>query len=430
MSRTDLTEKRRLDGILPVLERRVDDEMGKRLDVSALVKAFVDPMVAAESDPAKKEEMRRELTDVQSTILPIAFRPIFEMNEMASMAREGVANILRSVGFQPKTNEILRGFSGNDYAVNVVASTPKRLLIVDQMMLSADLLIPWMRTQLPRTFDSYKVTVADLFKYLDISLALEDKPTVYWLHKYDASPELVGSVGFSFERMARELERLTRAGAKAEDDLMEKKTGSMLESLDSWFSGQSGWMKLLMQAAAPKGTPEGFDVDKAARRFYIPYIGTQLTDMLEASLLDPKVPSASRTLKGFSVELGLIDFLNPPWPTYALGLASKGKATFDQIRNVLVAAEAVGHPASAPKSLGITVRQVSANPSDATEILESQNLVTVDQKEIVRITPAGKEYIREVHKRPQVSALRKALSWMSEHMSFELPGGFRIRKKD
>lgn len=131
-------------------------------------------------------------------------RPIFEMAEMSQMAKTGVSNILGSMGYKPKIDELIRGFSGNEYRVSVWVPTPSGALIVDQMMLSTDMLIPWLRLQMPKTFESSKVTIADFFKYIDVSMGLEGRPSIYWLHNYEIHPQLAKAVGFNVGRIAKE----------------------------------------------------------------------------------------------------------------------------------------------------------------------------------------------------------------------------------
>lgn len=175
-----------------------------------------------------------------------------------------------------------------------------------------------------------------------------------------------------------------------------------------------------------------FSVKRTANRFCIPIISTHLLDMLEASILDPKIPSDARTLKGYSFELGLLDFLNPPWPDYVLGLARSQKTIpFCKVGEILEASETVGHKARPIRQLYANVKKLIKDPSDAVETLEQNNLVTVGAKETFKVTPQGREYIKEVHKRPRKHAVRKAINYISDHVSIGIPPfKFRGKKKD
>ena len=114
-------------------------------------------------------------------ILSVWLRPFFETSEMDSLAKRGVTNILKSMGYNPEIDKIVEGYSGNEYQIAVIAPTPNRLLIVDQMVLSS--IFPLVN-QMPKTFEHSKVTVADFFKYIDITYISQTVCMPQWTHPF------------------------------------------------------------------------------------------------------------------------------------------------------------------------------------------------------------------------------------------------------
>lgn len=414
----------RLERILPILEDRVSIQL-KKFEETLNVDSFVKPIIKGIKNRNEKIETKKKLIEFHKTIMPIAFKPIMEMEEMQDMAKIGVANILQAMGYKTKIDSTLKGYSGNTYYVSVLAPTQYRTLIVDQTVLSSQLM-GWLNVELPKTFNTSKVTIADFFKYIDISLALKEKPAIYWLHDYKVSPEIADKVGFNLKRLSTEMayEFGRRKGMSDEEInkalLTDEEFKEMTNTMDKFLSGtMKSFTKPILNLTA-KNPLLPFDVRKTAKRFYIPYISTSLLDILQASTLNPKSSSDSRYLKGISVELGLLDFLNPPWPDYILEKARHGKSTFEEASNILTAAEYVGHPSRSVKDLAITPKKVIADPADGIEALEQHGLVTVDQKETYKITPNGREYTKEVLKRPKINALKKAAEFLKDHFPLGL----------
>jgi len=177
------------------------------------------------------------------------------------------------------------------------------------------------------------------------------------------------------------------------------------------------------------GRPVPFDIDCAARSLHVPFIRTSLLDILAAGLLDPKSSSDRRTLKGYSLELGLFDFLNPPWPSYVLEIATrKKKANFDDVSKIMKAGNLVGHPPREVNGLEVNPRKLFSDPKDGIETLEQNNLVATEAQEYFRLTGKGREYIGSVRRKPQKSALEKAADWLGEHMYVGFPPFFKIGK--
>lgn len=110
----------RMERILPELKKRTDLQIEK-------FKKLITPDIFGEIPEEESEKIR--------TVLPISFRPFLTMHELESVAKEGVNNILKSMGYNPEIDRIIKGYSGNEYRIALVAQTPNRLLIVDQMVL-------------------------------------------------------------------------------------------------------------------------------------------------------------------------------------------------------------------------------------------------------------------------------------------------------
>src|SRR5438445_2341923 len=191
----------------------------------------------------------------------------------------------------------------------------------------------------------------------------------------------------------------------------------MMGGIGSGISAMGQMLPTLQRIMDEKRKPLPFDVEVTAKSFLVPYISTSLLDMLEASILDPKAITDARILKGMCLELGLIDFLNPPWPDYVLDLAGGGEAQIRDAGNVLSSADKVGHPARLVEPLGILPEKVREDPHQGIEILDQKNIVVTSQKETYKLTRPGSEYVREIHKRPKVNALRKAISDLSSKIS-------------
>lgn len=428
-------EENRMEKILPILKERTErkiEEFSEAIPWEKMIKPFLRPIENKE----KRKEAQKVMKKVFRTVFPVALRPFFEMNEMSSLAKVGASNMLQAMGYNPKIDEPLKGFSGNKYTISVVAPTDERLLIVDQMMLSSKLIIPWLKVQMPKTFDSYKVTIADFFKYLDISMGLA-KPSIYWLHDYEVSQQLADEIGFSFKRMMKDIAfALGRIEGIPEEKIEKEMIGDedfkeimkMFDTSMADFFGGIG--EVVLKTTVTSTFP--FSLKRAANRFCIPCIPMQLLDMLEASILDPKSPFEARTLKGYAFELGLLDFLNPPWPDYVLELARSQKSVpFGKVGEILGAAETVGHKARLIKELYVNPIKLKDDPADGLEVLKQNNLVTIEAKETYKITPGGREYIKEVRKRPRKHALRKAMEYIRSHVSINIPPfTFKGKKKD
>lgn len=420
-----MSDEDRLKRIVPILRERSErkaNEFAETFPFGNMVKPFLKRIKKEERETAYKETQK-----FFRVFWPSVLRPAFEMQEMSLLAKEGAGNMLKAMGYNPKIDASLKGFSGNKYTLSIVAPTDKRLLIVDQMMLSQELMIPWLKVQMPKTFDSYKVTVADFFKYLDVSMGLASKPSIYWLHDYKVSREFAESIGFSFKRMMKDvlltvgrMEGVAEGEIKKEmlDDEEFKEILNIFDtSLAEMFGG-------IGEAITKLGTTSKFpfSIKRTANRFCIPCISTQLLDMLEASILDPKSPSEARTLKGYAFELGLLDFLNPPWSDYVLAVARSQKSTtFSKVNEILDAAEVVGHEGRSIRELHVDPKKLKDDPSDGLEALEQNNLVTIEAKETYKITSDGREYMKEVRKRPRKHAIRKALECISGHVSINIP---------
>ena len=185
--------------------------------------------------------------------------------------------------------------------------------------------------------------------------------------------------------------------------MVDDSASKMMESLGSSIS----------KISPMKPSPFSFNVKKTANRYCIPVMKTQLLYMLEAATLNPKSTTDARTLKGYSVELGLLDFLNPPWPDYVLEVAyRRSQPDFKMIAGIIEAAEKVGHKARPIEKLGVNPEKLKDDPREGVEILANNDLVAVESKETLKITDKGREYIKEVHKKPKKRALRKAFENM------------------
>lgn len=265
---------------------------------------------------------------------------------------------------------------------------------------------------MPKTYESSKVTVADFFKYLDISVCGKN-PTIYWLHNYGFPPELKNALSFSFDSIIKEIEV-----AIGTEKVLTTKSKESEESFDATMSRISNIVQIYMtsqKSALP------FDIERTARSFRVPFISTSLLDILEASILDPKLSSDARTLKGYSLELGLLDFLNTPWSDYVMAIAHPGKATFEDASAILKAGEIVGHPSREIEELYVSPKKLLFDPKDGIEALEQKNLVIVEEHETFKCTPQGREYVKEIYRKPKESALRKALDWISGRVSLNIP---------
>jgi hypothetical protein len=429
-----IDEKNRLEKIIPIIRERAKVKSDKFTKILPL-NNMVQPYLSQIKEEEKKRKAQEELERVMGAVWPATFLPFFEMQEMSELAKEGVKNMLQAMGYSPKIDKTFKGFSGNKYALSVVASTKERLIIVDQMMMSSELLLPWFKAQMPKTFEEYKVTIADFFKYIDVSMGLK-KPSIYWLHDYKISSYLASNLGFSLKRMMKEIlnamadvEGIPREEIEKQM-LTDEDFGRFMNTFDTSMSEMFGTLgKAIQKLSTKQPSPFAFNVKRTANRFCIPIITTQLLDMLEAAMLNPKSPSDSRTLKGYSFELGLLDFLNPPWPDYVLELAWRQKQPhFEKLAKMIEASEIVGHNASSIKELAVNPKKLKVDPADGIEVLANSDLVTVKAKETYKITDKGREYIKEVHKRPKKHALRKVYDSLREHVAINIPP-FTIKGK-
>lgn len=170
-----------------------DDE--KKFEESFNVESMVQPVLRGlhDDDPGHADQLRQVMKATSGSF----FRYLAKIEEVQQLAKRGVSNALIALGYDATTDSMLSGFSGNQYYVSVIAPSEKRILIVDQTLDTQQFAKGWVKTGLRNTFDRRKITVADFFKFIDISKAFGSRPSIYWLHDYNGEAELVNSLGIN-----------------------------------------------------------------------------------------------------------------------------------------------------------------------------------------------------------------------------------------